>query len=133
MSSMLWLAAAATVATPVASAEQVLERARSFYAVEHAEPETICPDSTDDEIVVCRQIDDPDQYRVPSDTDRGVVKDAVPRAPDLEPKYGGVVVAKGCFIPPCPRPMPLMIDLKSIPEAPPGSDADRIARGEKAP
>ena len=41
----------------------------------------------------------------------------------------GPVVARGCFLPPCPRPMPVLIDLKAIPEAPPGSDADRIGRG----
>ena len=41
----------------------------------------------------------------------------------------GVVVARGCFIPPCPKPMPILIDVTALPEAPPGSDADRIARG----
>lgn len=41
----------------------------------------------------------------------------------------GVAVARGCFIPPCPRPMPVLIDVAALPEAPPGSDADRIARG----
>lgn len=41
----------------------------------------------------------------------------------------GVVVARGCFIPPCPKPMPVLIDVAALPEAPPGSDADRIARG----
>jgi hypothetical protein len=40
-----------------------------------------------------------------------------------------MVVARGCFIPPCPPPKALMIDLKAIPEAPPGSDADRVGRG----
>ena len=52
-----------------------------------------------------------------------------PRAPDLMPVYPGVVVARGCFIPPCPPPPALMIDIEALPEAPPGSDADRIARG----
>ena len=41
----------------------------------------------------------------------------------------GVVAARGCFIPPCPPPMPILIDVEALPEAPPGSDADRIARG----
>ena len=41
----------------------------------------------------------------------------------------GVVVARGCFIPPCPPPMPILIDIEALPEAPPGSDADRIGRG----
>ena len=53
-----------------------------------------------------------------------------PRTPDL---FGipdhGVVVARGCFIGPCPPPKALIIDIEALPEAPPGSDADRIARG----
>ena len=54
----------------------------------------------------------------------------VPRAPDVGHVYPpGQVSVSGCFIPPCPPPMPKIIDLKAIPEAPPGSDADRVARG----
>ena len=51
-------------------------------------------------------------------------------APDLFgiPNHG-VVVARGCFIGPCPPPKALIIDIEALPEAPPGSDADRIARG----
>lgn len=41
----------------------------------------------------------------------------------------GIVVARGCFIPPCPPPAAILIDVEALPEAPPGSDADRIARG----
>ncbi len=40
-----------------------------------------------------------------------------------------IVEIKGCFIPPCPPPPALIIDVTALPEAPPGSDADRIARG----
>ena len=56
--------------------------------------------------------------------------DGLPRAPDLRPVYPGPVVARGCFIPPCPPPKMIFIDVKALPEAPPGSDADLIARGE---
>ena len=132
MSSMLWAAAAAAATPTQVTSEEMIERARSFYSLEQETAQEVCPESNEDEIVVCRETGDPDRYRVPSDTDRGVVKDHVPRAPDLEPKYPGVVVAKGCYIGPCPRPMPVMIDLKAIPEAPEGSDADRIAKGEMA-
>jgi hypothetical protein len=41
----------------------------------------------------------------------------------------GTVVGRGCFIGPCPPPLAIMIDIEALPEAPPGSDADRIARG----
>lgn len=132
MSSMLWAAAAAAVVPPMATAEEFIERARSFYSLEQDGAREACPESSENEIVVCHEIGDPERYRVPSDTDRGVVRDEIPRAPDLEPKYPGVAVAKGCFIGPCPKPMPVMIDLKAIPEAPEGSDADLIARGEMA-
>lgn len=133
MSSMVWIAAAtAAAATPSPTAEEMLDRAKGFYEIEGPAAQSDCSETTPGEIVVCRETGDPERYRVPSDADRGVVKDNIPRAPDLEPKYPGVVVAKGCFIPPCPRPMPVMIDLEAIPEAPPGSDADRIAKGELA-
>ena len=40
-----------------------------------------------------------------------------------------LVTIRGCFIPPCPPPPALIIDVEGLPDAPPGSDADRIARG----
>ena len=39
------------------------------------------------------------------------------------------VTAKGCFIGPCAPEQPLFIDVEALPEARPGSDADRIAKG----
>ena len=42
---------------------------------------------------------------------------------------GPPTVSGMCFIPPCPEEAALMIDVEALPEAPPGSDADRIARG----
>ena len=58
--------------------------------------------------------------------------DGLPRAPDLRPVYPGPVVARGCFIPPCPPPKMIFIDVKALPEAPAGSDADLIGKGELA-
>jgi hypothetical protein len=126
MSSML-LAAAAAAANPgpSATAEQLLENARKVYsaAPPKAEP---CPDSTGDEIVVCAEREDPAKQYVPSDTDSGDPDDGVPRAPDVTGLPSG-----GMRIGRTPR-HPLIIDLKAIPEPPPGSDADQIAKGEKA-
>ena len=53
-----------------------------------------------------------------------------PQAPDMFgiPNHG-TVVARGCFIPPCPPPPAYMIDFDKLPDTPKGSDADRIARG----
>ena len=84
------------------------------------------------EIVVCAPRD-PDAHRYPGRESLESVQstnDGLPRAPDLAPKYPGVVVARGCFIPPCPPPPMVFIDVKALPEAPPGSDADLIAKGE---
>ena len=86
------------------------------------------------EIVVCapRQLH---ENRYPGREQLDSVKstyDGVPRAPDLRPVYPGPVVARGCFIPPCPPPAMIFIDVKALPEAPTGSDADLIARGEMA-
>ena len=44
--------------------------------------------------------------------------------------FTGPPTASGfCFIPPCPTAAMPEIDFAALPEAPPGSDADRIARG----
>jgi hypothetical protein len=128
MSSMLWAAAALAAGPAPMTAEELIERARSYYAAE--EPDApICPEGSEDEIVVCREVGDPDRYRVPSDTDRGVPKNEVPRAPDVS---GLPDCSSGCMrVGKTPR-RPLLIDLDTIPEAPPGSDADKIAKGEMA-
>ena len=126
MTSMLLAAAAAAVTpAPTVTAEQALENARSVFsaAPRKAAP---CPDATGDEIVVCAEHEDPATQYVPSDTDSGDPDDGVPRAPDVSGlPSGGMLIGK------TPR-HPLIIDLSKIPEAPAGSDADLIARGEKA-
>ena len=86
------------------------------------------------EIVVCapRELH---ENRYPGREQLDSVKstyNGIPRAPDLRPVYPGPVVARGCFIPPCPPPKMIFIDVKALPEAPAGSDADLIAKGEKA-
>jgi hypothetical protein len=42
---------------------------------------------------------------------------------------GPATVSGLCVIPPCPPEAALIIDIEALPEAPEGSDADRIARG----
>lgn len=42
---------------------------------------------------------------------------------------GPATVSGMCVIPPCPPEAAIMIDVEALPEAPAGSDADRIARG----
>lgn len=92
------------------------------------------PAQPGDDIVVCADVD-PERDRLPL---RGELEsarstnDGLPRAPDLSPRYPGTVVATGCFIPPCPAPPVYYVDVKDLPEAPTGSDANLIATGEKA-
>lgn len=88
------------------------------------------------EIVVCRRRRDQsnERYSSSEEAERRYAAETMdkdsPRAPDV---FGitnqGVTVARGCFIGPCPPPPAYIIDVEALPEAPPGSDADRIARG----
>ena len=87
------------------------------------------------EIIVCRRRSDLDEYGYDKErAERRYARETMnrgnPGAPDV---FGipdhGVVAARGCFIPPCPPPPAYIIDFESLPDAPPGSDADRIARG----
>ncbi len=87
------------------------------------------------EIIVCRRRQDSgefgyDKKRAERQFATKTMTKGNPTAPDLFgiPNHG-MVVARGCFIPPCPPPPALIIDIKALPEAPPGSDADRLARG----
>lgn len=89
------------------------------------------PDPLNNTIVICAPRQD-GKFRVQEGFDWRTVgmKGDTPRAPDA---FGipdhGIVAARGCFIPPCPPEQPIIIDLDTIPEAPPGSDADRVGRG----
>ena len=125
------VALGSTPATAQVTAEKAIETAREVYGpvLQNQGPEP-CPEARPDEIVVCREIVEDDRYRVRSPTDDAIeggaaVGDGLPRAPDLGPAALPIVVARGCIIPPCPKPPAYMIDFASIPEAPPGSDAAR--------
>ncbi|MGN3974787.1 hypothetical protein [Tsuneonella sp. SYSU-LHT278] len=127
-------AAAQPAAGPPVTATQAIETAKQAYGPPDARAKETCPPHRPgEEIVVCAEVEDQDQFRVRSsgelDPAGAGARGGVPRAPDVGTTYPGAVVARGCFIPPCPPPMPKIIDLKAIPEAPPGSDADRVGRG----
>lgn len=89
------------------------------------------------EIVVCAP--QPDQFRVPSTADDDPTGAAGTRDGQLHtPDVAGGGIFKGkatmgglCVIPPCPPEQPYIIDLSTIPQAPAGSDADLISKGEK--
>ena len=97
-----------------------------------------CDSSGDaDAIVVCAPDRGEDQ-RVPSTADsdpasreaRRELNNGVPRAPQLD--RGSCRGQAGCVVGGWAPPPVYMIDVKAIPEAPEGSDADLIAKGLKA-
>jgi len=94
----------------------------------------------DEEIVVCGQEEqDSSQFRVKSSRELDpnspdALRDGVPRAPDVAGDgifKGKATMGKLCLMAGCPPPPAYMIDLKDLPDAPEGSDADLIAKGKK--
>lgn len=93
-----------------------------------------CRTGTDDgTIVVCGRNEENARQRLPlhEEDPRRATNDGLPRAPNVFgiPDIGGVKVT-GCFMRPCPPPVMPDINFAALPQAPEGSDADRIARGE---
>lgn len=141
-------ASAAAAASATASGQTATQSAGSVSDADRAMAEkmissgSLVPDTSHracvrkgrpGEIVVCAP--DEEQFRVDSSADsdptgKAGTNDGRLRPPNFEKNIGGVSVAKGCFIPPCPPAQPLIIDLSQIPQAPAGSDADLVAKGE---
>ncbi|MDZ4308867.1 hypothetical protein [Allopontixanthobacter sp.] len=123
---------------PPVSAEQVAENARKAYGP--PPPEPACAPAQGDEIVVCARQEDNSQFRVKSSTEldpesEEALDDGLPRAPDVAGPgifKGPATVGKLCIpgLQKCPPPPALMIDLSALPEAPEGSDADKVGKGE---
>ncbi|MGB5779119.1 hypothetical protein [Allopontixanthobacter sediminis] len=120
------------------TAEQVAERAQEAYGPPPPEPECAPPEG--DEIVVCAREQDNSQFRVKSSTEldpesEEALADGLPRAPDVAGPgiFKGPATVGGLCIPglqKCPPPPALIIDLSALPEAPEGSDADKVGKGE---
>jgi hypothetical protein len=138
------LAAATLLASPALaqSAEEldarVAERIAAAGETYRAAPEQpACPGGAaggENEIVVCGR-DDSARWRVRSsrETDplsRESLRDGLPRAPQLD--RGSCKGQPGCMVGGWVPPPVYYIDLKAIPEAPAGSDAEKVARGEMA-
>ncbi len=93
-----------------------------------------CGPTTSDEIVVCGPDRGEDQ-RIPSTAQsdprsRSALRTGVPRAPQLD--RGSCKGQPNCLVGGRAPPPIYYIDLKAIPEAPEGSDADKVAKGEEA-
>lgn len=129
----------ATLVAPTASlaqqvtAEEALANAQGTYSADSVSRR--CRPAVGDEIVVCA--DRGRDQRMPSTADsdpnsraaRQALDGGIPRAPRLGP--GSCLGQPGCIRVGSAPPPIYIIDLKAIPEAPEGSDADLIAKGEK--
>lgn len=108
--------------------------------VEQCESETDAS-TISGEIIVCRDIveDNEHYYSGNRDDAQSRYAEETAFAGDLRPPdvagpgifRGPATVGSLCIpgLQKCPPPPALMIDITALPEAPPGSDADRIARG----
>jgi hypothetical protein len=133
------LAAQAGGPAPV-TVDEAIEKERQVYGppAAKAKPADDCAAAqaaSPDEIVVCaRKPADNSRYRVKSTAQLDSrshqnLYDGLPRGPDVS---GLPDCSSGCIRMGRTPPPIHLIDLSKIPEAPPGSDADRIAKGEKA-
>lgn len=91
------------------------------------------------EIVVCRALET-DTSQLYSGSREAWLKDYAERTQNAgtiaPPDVAGPGIFRGpatisglCFIPPCPEPPALIIDVEAIPPPPAGSDAERVAQG----
>jgi hypothetical protein len=100
-------------------------------------PRRRCDSGGDDTAIVVCAPDRGEDQRVPSTAEsdpsslaaRHALNNGVPRAPQLD--RGSCRGRPGCAVGGWAPPPVYVIDLKAIPEAPAGSEADLIARGEK--
>lgn len=86
------------------------------------------------EIVVCRQLGEASDGSWDAEEWRQNYAQRTMGEQPVDVAGGGIfrgdaTIGGMCLIPPCPPEAALMIDVEALPEAPEGSDADRIARG----
>ena len=122
---------AAQGAPPDSKVQVMITREKERYGA--PAPKPVCKKVEGDDIQVCGGRNDGAQWRVPptSTTDprsAQALRDGLPRAPNVSGLPDCTVVKCHGFgrVPP---PV-YYIDLKSIPEAPEGSDAEKVANGE---
>jgi hypothetical protein len=113
-----------------ADVEQLIQNERSLTAL--PKPKVVCPLSDTGEIVVCgKHHTDTDHYRLPSSTDDNPNSAEALRTGALHPPDVGSHPPDGVKIGFGHVPPPIYyIDTTKLPDPPPGSDADKIAKGE---
>lgn len=113
---------------PKLTAEQMIARSKTqFNAGTTSQP---CGRSLRmDEIIVCGLGKDALRLKPIEPITNEAVKALNLRKGGPHGAVGASVTMAVCFLQKCPPPI-FFIDVKSLPEAPAGSDADKIARGE---
>ncbi|GAB5348879.1 hypothetical protein [Alteriqipengyuania sp. 357] len=120
-------------ASPDEVAEQLIQRAKETYSVAEPPPErpADCVEVDDGSIiVVCAPIEgDPARFRGKSRLDEG--DDSHLSWDGGAPDVSGPGIFRGAPTATfgAPPPPAYLIDFSELPDAPPGSDADRISRG----
>lgn len=118
------------------SARDALAQAQRAYGPAAPEPE--CADGAEGEIVVCAREQEQSQFRIRSDAqaENDYARETMfandPQAPDVAGPgiFRGKPTVSGCIKGiTCPPPTAIDVDFAALPQAPAGSDADRIARG----
>ena len=119
------------------TAEEALAAANRAYGPE-PEVQDECAKPSGEEIVVCAQLEEQSQFRVPSTSDGGdnskLQWEGDP--PDVAGPgiFKGPATMSGCIQGlTCPPPPAYIFEITALPEAPEGSDADKIAKGEMKP
>ena len=115
---------------------EMLAAEQSLYLPQRPAEDPRCAGQVDGEIVVCGRRTDSSRYRVPSAIDEAplsaaatrtgvphVAQSLVTNLPDCSPGHGCI---SGGWAPP---PV-YYFDMTKIPDPAPGSDADKIAKGE---
>jgi hypothetical protein len=135
LSSFLAASAPAAAQETGVRAEQMVERARAAYGpLAPQRPKNCGTQDKSGEIVVCAP-EDGKQWRVPSTSEsdpasRQATRTGMPRAPQLDRGSCKGKGQLGCIGVGGRAREIYMIDLKSIPETPKGSDAEKVANGE---
>lgn len=112
------------------TAATMIETAKQFYRVRELPLDCDTDPMMPDAIIVCGRTRPGPRLTTPPTPPAG----PDPRRITLSapPPGGGVgvgVTIRMCFLQECPKPV-YLIDLAALPVAAPGSDADRIAKGE---
>jgi hypothetical protein len=117
-----------------ASAEQMVDKAKQAYGP--APPKPRCDKNSQDPnvIVVCAELEEQEQFRVRTDEDaeNDYARETMNKGNPPPPNVDGDGIFKGpATFKLAPPTVPLIIDLEDIPDAPEGSDADKIGKGTK--